>query len=139
MKLRTAACLLIAGTLLTHLTACGLILYPDRKGQTSGRIDPGVAVLDGLGLLLYLVPGVIAFAVDFSMGTIYLPGGRRAELELPQGPLKPEAMDAARRAAIEAALQRELGLNIPIEGLPTESLDSIQALETRALWLKTSS
>ncbi|MFP4533906.1 MAG: hypothetical protein ACLFNS_14620 [Desulfobacterales bacterium] len=35
----------------------------------------GVAVLDGVGLLLFLVPGIIAFAVDFSSGCIYLPGG----------------------------------------------------------------
>lgn len=32
-------------------------------------------ILDGIGLLFFLVPGVIAFAVDFSNGTIYLPGG----------------------------------------------------------------
>ena len=54
---------------------CGTIMYPERKGQSLGKIDPAVAILDGLGLLLFLVPGVIAFAVDFSNGTIYLPAG----------------------------------------------------------------
>lgn len=64
----------------TSLSACGTIMYPERKGQIDGKIDPTVAILDGIGLLLFLVPGVIAFAVDFSNGTIYLPGtGRRAE------------------------------------------------------------
>jgi hypothetical protein len=57
-------------------------MYPERKGQIDGKIDPTVAILNGIGLLLFLVPGVIAFAVDFSNGTIYLPGtqtrGRRA-------------------------------------------------------------
>ncbi|HKI75128.1 MAG TPA: polyribonucleotide nucleotidyltransferase [Pseudomonadales bacterium] len=62
------------------LTGCGTIMYPERKGQISGRIDPSIAVLDGLGLLLFLVPGVIAFAVDFSNGTIYLPGGGHSHL-----------------------------------------------------------
>ena len=33
-------------------------------------------MLDGIGLLLFIIPGVIAFAVDFSTGAIYLPGGR---------------------------------------------------------------
>ena len=33
-----------------------------------------MAVLDGIGLLFFILPGVIAFAVDFSNGTIYLPG-----------------------------------------------------------------
>ncbi|MDX1268386.1 MAG: hypothetical protein R3311_13565, partial [Oceanisphaera sp.] len=32
-------------------------------------------------LLFFIVPGVIAFAVDFTTGAIYLPGGRRAELQ----------------------------------------------------------
>lgn len=68
---------LIISTLLYNLTACGTILYPERKGQQSGRIDVGIAVLDGIGLLFFLIPGVIAYAVDFSTGTIYLPSGKR--------------------------------------------------------------
>lgn len=68
-----------AAILATALSGCGTLLYPERKGQSGGRIDPAVAILDGIGLLLFLIPGLIAFAVDFSNGTIYLPGGRRAE------------------------------------------------------------
>jgi hypothetical protein len=55
------------------LASCGTILYPERRGQPAGRLDVGVVVLDGIGLLLFLVPGVIAFAVDFATGAIYLP------------------------------------------------------------------
>jgi hypothetical protein len=65
---------LICGILIFQLVGCGTIMYPERKGQKDGRIDAGVAVLDGLGLLLFLIPGIIAFAVDFNNGTIYLPG-----------------------------------------------------------------
>ena len=64
------------GALLLSLlfqTACGTLLHPERRGQTGGRIDPGIAILDGLGLLLFVIPGIVAFAVDFSNGTIYLP------------------------------------------------------------------
>ena len=32
----------MAGTLI-GTTACGVILYPERKGQVDGRIDPAVA------------------------------------------------------------------------------------------------
>ena len=79
--------LLIGGStavLATALSGCGTLLYPERKGQTGGRIDPSVAILDGLGLLLFLIPGLIAFAVDFSNGTIYLPEnyGHPAPFEL---------------------------------------------------------
>jgi hypothetical protein len=49
------------------------LLYPERKGQAGGRIDPGIAILDGVGLLLFTIPGVIAFGVDFTTGVIYLP------------------------------------------------------------------
>jgi hypothetical protein len=59
-----------------QLASCGTLLYPERRGQPAGRLDAGVVVLDGVGLLLFLVPGVIAFAVDFATGTIYLPPER---------------------------------------------------------------
>lgn len=52
---------------------CGTLLHPERRGQPPGRIDPAVAILDGVGLLLFFIPGVIAFAVDFATGAIYLP------------------------------------------------------------------
>jgi hypothetical protein len=52
---------------------CGTVLHPERRGQPAGRIDWKIAALDGLGLLLFFVPGVIAFAVDFTTGAIYLP------------------------------------------------------------------
>jgi hypothetical protein len=72
---------LLAGTGLalaaTSLSACGTIMYPERKGQIDGELDSTVLILDGIGLLLFLVPGVIAFAVDFSNGTIYLPGTQK--------------------------------------------------------------
>jgi len=57
-------------------SSCGTILYPERRGQVSGRIDVGVAVLDGIGVLVFIIPGLIAFAVDFTTGAIYLPSGR---------------------------------------------------------------
>lgn len=53
--------------------SCGTVLYPERRGQLAGRIDPGVVALDAVGLLVFFIPGIIAFAVDFSNGTIYLP------------------------------------------------------------------
>lgn len=59
-----------------NLAGCGTILYPERKGQVSGQLDPSVVLLDALGLLFFFVPGVVAFAVDFTNGTIYLPGGK---------------------------------------------------------------
>lgn len=60
--------------LLPHLVGCGSLLYPERVGQPRiGPLDWKVVALDGLGLLLFFVPGVVAFVVDFYNGTIFLP------------------------------------------------------------------
>jgi hypothetical protein len=58
---------------LLSLASCGTVLHPERRGQPAGRLDWGVVLLDGLGLIFFFIPGVIAFAVDFSTGAIYLP------------------------------------------------------------------
>ncbi len=69
---------IISTMLVIQLSACGYFFYPERRGQKPiGRIDPAIAVLDALGLIFFIVPGVIAFAVDITNGTLYLPGGHR--------------------------------------------------------------
>jgi len=70
-------CLVVPIFLLVQVVGCGTIMYPERRGQNHGQIDSGVAILDGLGLLLFIIPGVIAFAVDFSTGAIYYPAGTK--------------------------------------------------------------
>lgn len=63
-------------TMLLNLSGCGTILYPERSGQSKGgKLDIGIVLLDGIGLLCFIIPGVIAYAVDFTNGTIYLPHG----------------------------------------------------------------
>jgi len=82
MKLRRqiqgAVCFFIAVTLLVQVFGCGTIIYPERRGQKSGRIDPGIAILDGIGLIFFIIPGLVAYAIDFTTGAIYFPGGHRA-------------------------------------------------------------
>lgn len=67
----------MAGSLLlaaiAFQTGCGTIFYPERRGQERGDLDIGIVLLDGIGLLFFLIPGIIAYAVDFSTGAIYLP------------------------------------------------------------------
>ncbi|MCI0508473.1 hypothetical protein C8E00_103325 [Chromohalobacter marismortui] len=72
---------LIIAVTTTMLAGCGTVFYPERKGQPSGRIDPAVAIADGVGLLFYIIPGVIAYAIDFSNGTIYLPSRDNAQVD----------------------------------------------------------
>ncbi|MFD1217916.1 MULTISPECIES: hypothetical protein [Microbulbifer] len=125
-----ATCLL---TLVLNLTACGYFLYPERKGQTGGRVDPVVVILDGAGLLFGLLPGIVAFAVDFTNGTIYLPAGGSSAIDRHLGsvdldqvtpvedqngqawlklPLESVAGDAQDLAQVTTALQAVTGRNV---------------------------
>lgn len=72
---------LLASALLLPL-GCATIFFPERQGQRSGKVDPNILILDGVGLLFFLIPGLIAFGVDFATGAIYLPPG----VERGQGP-----------------------------------------------------
>jgi hypothetical protein len=79
--LNKIAKLFIVVLLSFQITACGTTLYPERRNQEAGRIDLGVALMDGLWLLVGLIPGIIAFAVDFSTGAIYLPNSNLGQLD----------------------------------------------------------
>ena len=76
---RITAVVVMAGTL--NLASCGYFMYPERVGQTGGRLDPAVVVLDALGLFIGIIPGVVAFAVDIATGTIYLSPGQKSVIE----------------------------------------------------------
>lgn len=101
------------------LSGCGTFLYPERRGQPGGRIDWKVVALDGIGLLLFFVPGVIAFAVDIYSGAIYLPPDEYSGTDQPtlhEGfvsiPLPEERRDTR---AIEAAIAANTGKQIRLD------------------------
>ncbi|MCW3147251.1 polyribonucleotide nucleotidyltransferase [Stutzerimonas stutzeri] len=104
----------LAVSLFTQLAACGTLFYPDRRGQIEGRIDPAVAVLNAIGLLFYVIPGLIAFGIDFATGAIYLPEG-----EYSVAPQKlQEAIGADGRvdqARLKAILEEEIGRSLPLD------------------------
>lgn len=72
---------LLVAALFTQLTACGTLFFPERRGQIEGRIDPVVAALNAIGILFFVLPGLIAFAIDFTTGAIYLPGGMTSQID----------------------------------------------------------
>jgi hypothetical protein len=120
----------LATSLLVQLTACGTILHPERKGQKSGQIDPAIAIFDGIGLLFFFLPGVIAFAVDFSNGTIYLPGGRQSSLSdeelqraAPHGKLDEKSLAEILRA--KGLLEQDQAQHLQIQQL--DSLGEVYA------------
>ena len=106
---------LICAVLIFQLIGCGTIMYPERKGQKGGKIDAGVAVLDGIGLLLFIIPGIIAFAVDFNNGTIYLPGTFRSSLDLKN--IKQVKFDPkhSSMASIEKIIKEQTGYIVKLD------------------------
>jgi hypothetical protein len=98
---------------------CGTIFYPERRGQPAGRLDWKVVAFDALGLLLFFIPGIVAFAVDFSTGAIYLPPDYYGKAERPDPrrdftvhKLPRGQMD---RAAIERVVSEHAGEPILLE------------------------
>lgn len=105
----------LVATLLTQITACGSLFYPDRRGQIEGKIDPLIAGLDAIGILFFVIPGLIAFGVDFATGAIYLPGGKTAQVA-------PEKLHEAvgvngkvDQQKLQAILQQEIGQRLPLD------------------------
>ncbi len=65
---------LAVGWLAAALSGCGTLMYPERRGQSrTGSIDWTVAGMDAIGLVFFLIPGVIAFAIDYHNGSLFLP------------------------------------------------------------------
>lgn len=109
-----------------NLVSCGTILYPERKGQTGGQLDAGVVILDAVGLFFFFIPGVIAFAVDFSNGTIYAPGGHSSTLS-------PDEMESISASDVEGGVDKEkLAQLLREKGLVRDFFDS-RDLQVRAV------
>lgn len=112
---REALKLLSSGALASGLSGCGTILYPERVGQPYGPLDWKVVALDMVGLLLFLVPGVIAFIVDFHNGTIYLPA---EQVPLSAPPVLSRKVQLERdqltMAGIQSAVGKETGVQVKL-------------------------
>ena len=95
--------------MIIQTTACGMLLYPERQGQAKGQIDPGVAALDAAGLFLFIVPGLVAFGVDFINGTIYLPASKQAAVQtVDMDPASMKPIDIGRVVAAETGYEVDL-------------------------------
>lgn len=105
----------LVAALLTQLSACGSIFYPDRRGQIDGKIDPAIAALNAFGLLFYIIPGVIAFAVDFATGAIYYAPGEHAQIDPQklQPAINPDG--SVDNLKLQAIIQAELGRSLPLD------------------------
>ena len=106
------------------IIGCGTILHPERRGQAAGPLDWKIVALDAVGLLFFFVPGVVAFAVDFSNGTIYLPSETYGSAELRQVKLPAADLTYSR---IEEVVSEQVGQEVRLsQGMyETRELQSI--------------
>lgn len=112
----------------TAASGCGTLFWSERKNQPNSKeLDMTVFWLDAAGLLLFGIGGVIAFALDFSNGTIYLPNGHADASG--GGPLVAQRLPGGRpsRAEVEAAASRHFGRPVSLSGddVRRERLDSV--------------
>lgn len=123
----------LAVAVVVNLASCGTILYPEREGQRVGKIDPGVAILDGVGLLFFIIPGVIAFAVDFSNHTIYLPHSHTSSIDTPHRYAQIHFNGRLDPAAVEGYIRAETGKEVRLQqsSLEVVRLDSLADLDAR--------
>lgn len=106
---------LLVATLLTQLTACGTLFFPDRRGQIEGRIDPVVAGLNAIGILFYVIPGLIAFGIDFASGAIYLPGGLTSQVDPQDLQNVVDADGKIDTAKLKALIEMQTGHSLPLD------------------------
>jgi hypothetical protein len=118
--------LALIATVLFASTSCGTLLYPERRGQPRGVIDSGVVLLDAIGLIFFVVPGLVAFAVDFSTGAIYFPpppnGPSPSYAPMTQNEFRREDLvkvqvpkEELSRAKIEQVVSQRTGQSVALE------------------------
>ncbi len=118
--------LMLAAGIALMPAACGTLLYPERRGQPRGTIDPGVLLLDAVGLIFFVVPGLVAFAVDFASGAIYFPppayGPPQPYGPMTQNPVRREDLvkvqvppDELTQAKIEQVVSQQTGKPVVLQ------------------------
>jgi hypothetical protein len=105
----------LVATLVTQLSACGSVFFPDRRGQIDGKIDPLVAGLNAIGVLFYVIPGLIAFAVDFATGAIYLPDNTLSQVDPDELNKLVGADGQVDLIKLKALIQNQTGHTLPLD------------------------
>lgn len=105
----------LAVTLFSQLAACGTLFFPDRRGQIEGQIDPVVAALNAVGILFYVIPGLIAFGIDFATGAIYLPNGQHVQVDPQELHKAVDADGKIDNLRLKALIEQHTGHSLPLD------------------------
>jgi hypothetical protein len=133
--LKKSIMMMLIFALILETASCGFFLYPERRNQSKGEVDVGVAVLDAIGLVFFIIPGLIAFAVDFEANTIYLPSGKK-KAELPtEDKFRAVRVSAGEmnKSGIEAVIKEQTGVEVDlyskkVQVYQLENIDQAKAI-----------
>ena len=107
-----------AASLIGTSSGCGTILYPERVGQPrGGPLDWQVVALDTVGLLLFVVPGAIAFAVDWYNGALFLPEYGYGAVSPAEPAFRSVSLERSQltRSGIENVIREQTGRTVLLE------------------------
>lgn len=98
-----------------QLFSCGYLIHSERRGQDGGKVDWVIVGLDAIGLLFFIIPGLIAFAIDIGTGTIYLPGtDRHVSAEDFTNGKKIKIEGKVTEEKVREAIKRETGITLDL-------------------------
>lgn len=104
-------------------SGCGSVFYPERVGQPRrGPIDWKVAAADGAGLFLFFVPGVIAFAIDYYNGTLFLPSHQPVSVIPESGMMISKKLPNTQPETISVYLEQSTGRQADYFGRDTQEV-----------------
>lgn len=113
----------LSGMMIVSLTACGTLIYPERNTHNSSKLDLSIVALNAIGTILFFVPGVVGFAVDFITGAIYLPNGQVSYLDEAQRLHYQDRGNISQREINQILSQHSLDFqNINIENWQTKDI-----------------
>jgi len=112
----------LCGLMLLQLAACGTIIYPERRGQSKGELDPLIVVLDAVGILFFIIPGVASFIIDFNTGAIYLPRGQRSQQRMDK------IREGFKGAQVETGSDGSITLHLDPQQLTPEAIENFGKL-----------
>ncbi|MNV83437.1 hypothetical protein D3C71_1772450 [compost metagenome] len=74
-----------------------------------------VAALNAVGILFYVIPGLIAFGIDFATGAIYLPNGHSAQVDPQELRKVVDAEGKIDHARLKVLIEQQTGHSLPLD------------------------
>jgi hypothetical protein len=103
-------------SLMFSTSSCATIFHSERRGNSGGQLDVGMFVCDLLWLFAGFIPGVIAVAVDFGTGAIWLEKGSHSLVPQPNSAQAFNTAHAKRADLVRMPSSGTFNWRLPVRG-----------------------